>query len=39
MKLDVSCGNAPTGDVNVDLPCSERHCDRIKILQRKSNGI
>jgi ubiquinone/menaquinone biosynthesis C-methylase UbiE len=32
MRLDVGCGNTPTGDVNVDLPGSERHRDGRKLV-------
>jgi len=35
MRLDVGCGNAPTGDVNVDLPSFERHRDGIKLASQK----
>lgn len=35
MRLDVGCGNAPTGDVNVDLPGSERHREGVKIIAKK----
>jgi ubiquinone/menaquinone biosynthesis C-methylase UbiE len=40
MKLDVGCGNAPAGDVNVDLPGSERHRSGKKLfVKRISNFI
>jgi SAM-dependent methyltransferase len=35
MRLDVGCGNAPTGDVNVDIPGSERHRNGAKIFAKK----
>lgn len=35
MRLDVGCGNTPTGDVNVDLPSFERHRDGIKLASQK----
>lgn len=39
MKLDIGCGNAPTGDVNVDLPGSERHRDGVKIFAKKISNF
>ena len=35
MRLDVGCGNTPSGDVNVDLPGSDRHRDGIKLVTKK----
>jgi len=35
MKLDVDCGNAPSGDVNVDMPRSERHRAGIKLAMNR----
>lgn len=35
MRIDVGCGNTPTGDVNVDLPSSERHRDGTKLAEKK----
>jgi ubiquinone/menaquinone biosynthesis C-methylase UbiE len=35
MRLDVGCGNTPSGDVNVDLSGSERHRDGIKLVAKK----
>ncbi len=35
MRLDVGCGNAPTGDVNIDLPGSERHRDGRRLAMKK----
>jgi ubiquinone/menaquinone biosynthesis C-methylase UbiE len=35
MRLDVGCGNVPTGDVNVDLPSSERHRNGKMLASRK----
>ena len=35
MRLDVGCGNTPKGDVNIDLPSSERHRDEIKRVPKK----
>ena len=35
MRLDVGCGNTPTGDVNVDLPSSERHRNGIRLVPKK----
>lgn len=31
MRLDVGCGNAPSGDVNIDLPHSDRHRSGAKL--------
>jgi ubiquinone/menaquinone biosynthesis C-methylase UbiE len=35
MRLDVGCGNAPTGDVNVDFLGSERHRGGTKLAVKK----
>ena len=35
MRLDVGCGNAPFGDVNVDLPSSELHRDGKRLAVKK----
>jgi len=35
MKLDVGCGNTPSGDVNADLPSSERHRDGIRLVTKQ----
>jgi len=40
MRLDVGCGNTPTGDVNVDLPGSERHRSGVTLaVKRISNFV
>jgi len=35
MRLDVGCGNVPTGDVNIDLLDSERHRNGKKLVPKK----
>jgi ubiquinone/menaquinone biosynthesis C-methylase UbiE len=35
MKLDVGCGNAPTGDVNIDLPVSELHRGGVRLAANR----
>jgi ubiquinone/menaquinone biosynthesis C-methylase UbiE len=35
MRLDVGCRNAPSGDVNVDLPGYERHRDGMKLFAKR----
>lgn len=35
MKLDVGCGCAPSGDVNVDVPYSDRHRDGKRLVAKK----
>ena len=39
MRLDLGCGNTPTGDVNVDLPSSERHRDGTKLVPKKIHNF
>jgi SAM-dependent methyltransferase len=34
MKLDVGCGNTPTGDVNIDFLDSERHRGGVKLAAK-----
>ena len=35
MRLDVGCGNVPTGDVNIDLLDSERHRNGRKLVPKR----
>jgi len=34
MKLDVGCGNTPTGDMNIDFLGSERHRGGVKLAAK-----
>ncbi len=40
MKLDIGCGNTPSGDINVDLPRSECHRSGMRLVVRhKTNFV